>query len=72
MTDASPAARLRPMRADELPAFVEHSVVGYAYGIQMQGGQTAEFARKKAEEDQAAVLPEGLETPGHTILIVRG
>jgi RimJ/RimL family protein N-acetyltransferase len=70
MTDASPAVRLRPMRPDELPAFVEHSVVSYAFGIQTQGGQTAEFARKKSEEDHAAVLPDGLETPGHTLWIV--
>ena len=70
MTDATPAVRLRPMRPDELPAFVEHSIVSYALGIETQGGQTAEFARKKSEEDHAAVLPDGLETPGHTLWIV--
>ncbi len=59
MTHAGPALRLRPMRPDELPAFLEHSIVSYAHGIETQGGQTAEFARKKSEEDHAAILPDG-------------
>ena len=58
------------MRPDELPAFVEHSIVSYALGIETQGGQTAEFARKKSEEDHAAILPDGLDTPGHSLWIV--
>ncbi|HEY8180057.1 MAG TPA: GNAT family N-acetyltransferase [Candidatus Limnocylindria bacterium] len=70
MTDATPDVCLRPMRPDELPAFVEHSIVSYAYGIQEQGGQTAEFARKKSEEDHAAILPDGLATAGHSLWIV--
>ena len=70
MTDATSAVRLRPMRPDELPAFVEHSIVSYALGIETQGGQTAEFARKKSEEDHAAILPDGLDTPGHSLWIV--
>ncbi len=70
MTNAAPAVRLRPMRPDELPAFLEHSIVSYAQGIETQGGQTAEFARKKSEEDHAAILPQGLETPDHSLWIV--
>ena len=70
MTDASPAVQLRPMRPDELPAFMEHSIVSYAHGIETQGGQTAEFARQKSEEDHAAILPDGLDTPGHTLWVV--
>ena len=70
MTDASSAVRLRPMRPDELPAFLEHSIMSYATGIREQGGQTAEFARKKSEEDHAAILPGGLETPGHSLWII--
>lgn len=72
MADESPtpAVRLRPMRADEFPAFLEASKRGYAEGIETQGGQTAEFARKKSEEDHASILPNGLETPGHSIFLV--
>jgi len=58
------------MRSDEFRAFVEHSIVSYALGIETQGGQTAEFARKKSQEDHAAILPDGLETAGHTLWIV--
>lgn len=67
---ADPTARLRPMEVDEFPAFLAASIVDYAYGIERQGGQTAEFARRKSEEDHAAILPDGLETPGHTLWIV--
>jgi ribosomal protein S18 acetylase RimI-like enzyme len=70
MSEERAAATLRPMRPDELPAFLDASIEGYAQGIERQGGQTAEFARRKSEEDHAAVLPDGLETPGHTLWIV--
>jgi ribosomal protein S18 acetylase RimI-like enzyme len=70
MTDTTASVRLRPMRPDEWPAFTRHSIESYALGIETQGGQTAEFARRKSEEDHAAVLPDGLDTPGHTLWIV--
>ena len=63
MTDPTHAVRLRPMRPDELPAFIEHSIVSYAHGIETQGGQTAEFARKKSEEDHARSCPMGSTRP---------
>lgn len=67
---SSPATSLRPMRADEFPAFVDESKRGYARDIQENGGQTAEFANRKSEEDHAAVLPKGLDTPGHELFVV--
>jgi ribosomal protein S18 acetylase RimI-like enzyme len=70
MTERSAAAHLRPMRSDEMPAFIEHSIRSYAEGIETQGGQTAEFARQKSEADHAAILPQGLATPGHWIHVV--
>jgi RimJ/RimL family protein N-acetyltransferase len=70
MTDASSAVRLRRMRPEELPGFMEHSIVSYATGIREQGGQTAAFARQKSEADHAAILPNGLETPGHSLWII--
>jgi ribosomal protein S18 acetylase RimI-like enzyme len=72
MNDAKPAApaRLRPMRPDEFPAFLEASKRSYAEGIATQGDRTEEFARQKSEEDHAAILPNGLDTPGHAIFVV--
>jgi len=62
--------RLRPLRADEFPAFFGASKAGYAQGIEVQGGQSHAAAQQKADADMAAVLPRGLETPGHTIYLV--
>jgi ribosomal protein S18 acetylase RimI-like enzyme len=62
--------RLRPMRPDEFPSFLETSKRGYARQIAELAGQTAEFAQQKSVDDHAAVLPDGLETPGHAIFIV--
>jgi GNAT superfamily N-acetyltransferase len=61
---------LRPMRPDEFPDFLEASKRSYAEGIATHGDRTAEFARQKWEEDHAAVLPNGLDTPGHAIFVV--
>jgi ribosomal protein S18 acetylase RimI-like enzyme len=62
--------RLRPITAEEFPAFVDASKAGYAEGIEVHGGQTHAAAQAKAEADMAAVLPLGLDTPGHAIFIV--
>lgn len=66
----APTIRLRPITAEEFPAFVAVSKAGYAEGIEVHGGQTREAAQEKAEADFPAVLPLGLETPGHLIFIV--
>ena len=68
--NSAPAASLRQMRADEFPAFLEASKRSYAEGIATQGDRTIEFARQKSEEDHAAVLPNGLDTPGHAIFVI--
>lgn len=65
-----PTVRLRPLTAEEFPAFVAVSKAGYAHDIEVHGGQTHEAARAKAEADFPAVLPLGLETPGHAIFVV--
>ena len=67
---AEPSVRLRPITAAEFPAFVAASKAGYAEGIELHGGQTRVAARQKAEADFPAVLPLGLDTPGHSIFIV--
>ena len=70
MSQASAASSLRPMRPDEYPAFLESSKQGYARDIAVHGGESEEFARRKSEEDHAAILPQGLDTPGHWIFVV--
>lgn len=58
------------MTPEELPAFVAASKAGYAHDIEVHGGQSREAALAKAEADFPAVLPLGLETPGHFIFVV--
>lgn len=70
MTATEPTLRLRPLTPDEFPTFVAASKVGYAHDIELHGGQTREAALAKAEADFPAVLPLGLETPGHAIFVV--
>jgi ribosomal protein S18 acetylase RimI-like enzyme len=70
MTDSGPTLTVRPMRQDEFPAFLEASKRAYAEGIATQGGQTPEFAAQKSEADHVAILPNGLDTPEHAILVV--
>jgi ribosomal protein S18 acetylase RimI-like enzyme len=70
VTDSGPTLSLRPLHSAEFPAFVAASKEGYARDISEHGGFSREFARKKAEDDFAAVLPAGLDTPGHGIFIV--
>ena len=70
MTATDPTVRLRPITADEFPAFVTASKAGYAEGIELHGGQTHQAALQKAESDFPAVLPMGLQTPGHYIFTV--
>ena len=70
MTPAEPTVRLRPLTTEEFPAFVAASKAGYAEGIELHGGQSHDAAQRKADADMAAVLPLGLETPGHAIFVV--
>jgi len=70
MTPAEPTLRLRPIMAAEFPAFLAASKAGYAEGIELHGGQSHAAAQKKADHDMAAVLSQGLETPGHRIFLI--
>jgi len=70
MTPAEQTVRVRPMTPEEFPAFLAASKAGYAHDIEVHGGQTRPAALAKAEADFPAVLPLGLETPGHAIFMV--
>jgi ribosomal protein S18 acetylase RimI-like enzyme len=58
------------MRPDEYPAFIESSRAGYAHDMEVHGGMPPQAARRKSDEDHAAILPDGLATAGHGIFVV--
>ncbi len=70
MSSVESTLRLRPVSLDEFPTWIAASKAGYAHGIEHQGGQPHEAAISKAEADTAAVLPLGIDTPGHFIFVV--
>ena len=59
------ALRLRPLRDDELPGYVEHGRAAYRHELETQAGLTAEEARKKTEADWARLLPDGKVPEGN-------
>jgi ribosomal protein S18 acetylase RimI-like enzyme len=58
------------MRPDEFDDFLKHSNENYAREIATWGGESEEFARQKSKADHAAILPQGLDTPGNWIFVV--
>ncbi|HEV8451446.1 MAG TPA: GNAT family N-acetyltransferase [Gaiellales bacterium] len=61
---------LRPMRADEYPAWAEQGARGYVDQMVEFGGMEREHAAAKAVRDFATVLPDGLETKGHWLFVI--
>jgi ribosomal protein S18 acetylase RimI-like enzyme len=61
---------LRPMNGDELARFVVAVRDGYAKEIAEWGGFEPEFARRKAEEDTAALFPGGEPAEGNSVYVV--
>ncbi|MGY0233422.1 GNAT family N-acetyltransferase [Longispora urticae] len=57
----------RPMTAEEYPAWLEVDILGYLADIVNSGSMEPEAARRKADEDFAALLPQGLDTPDNTL-----
>jgi GNAT superfamily N-acetyltransferase len=64
------SVRLRPLREDEWPAFVEDSKRQYAQDMVENAGFTPEEARAKAERDLPSLLTDGLATEGHFIFAI--
>jgi len=61
---------LRPMRADEYPAWAEQGARGYVDQMVEFGGMERDHAAAKAVRDFATVLPDGLETKGHWLFVI--
>jgi ribosomal protein S18 acetylase RimI-like enzyme len=64
------ALRLRPLRDDELPAFVRHGRAAYAHELETQAGLTSARAQTKAEADWARLLPDGTVPAGNHLYAV--
>lgn len=64
-----PAVRLRPMREEEWAAWRELAVREYADVMQRNKGLTREEALVRAEEENAALLTDGVGTPGHAFFV---
>ena len=64
------SVRLRPMRADEYPAWAEQGEQDYVHQMVEFGGMEREHAAAKAVRDFATVLPEGLQTKGHWMYVI--
>jgi ribosomal protein S18 acetylase RimI-like enzyme len=62
--------RLRPIRDDELPAFIEHGKAQYARDMIEHAGLDPELAQKKTDQDWARLLPNGQAPAGHHLYVV--
>jgi len=61
---------LRPLRADEFPSFLERAIAEYARDMIENGDVAEDAAWRKSKADHAALLPDGLATPGVAVLAI--
>ena len=66
----NPELSLRPLRDAEFEAWRRQVTDGYAAEIETLGDTPHRAALSKAKADMAAILPDGLETPGHWIFAI--
>jgi ribosomal protein S18 acetylase RimI-like enzyme len=62
--------RLRPLRDDEFPDFLESGRIEYVRSMVEEAGMTAQAAEEKADADHASLFPGGARQPQHRIYIV--
>lgn len=58
----------RPMCEEEYPAYLEYFITDYAQEIAANYRLSEEEALTSAKQEIAAMLPEGVNTPGHVLL----
>jgi ribosomal protein S18 acetylase RimI-like enzyme len=62
--------RVRPATAEELTAYFDHAVDGFAEEtMQADPSLSREEALKNSREVHEQILPQGLDTPGHDFLV---
>jgi GNAT superfamily N-acetyltransferase len=64
--------RLRPVRDDELPDWLESLRTQYARDISENAGMSPEGARRKADRDLQSLFPDGRPGEGHELYVVEG
>ncbi len=64
------ALRLRPLRDDELPAFVEHTRAAYEGDLVAQAGLRPAAAAQKTLDDWSRLLPDGDVPPGNDLYAI--
>jgi ribosomal protein S18 acetylase RimI-like enzyme len=62
--------RLRPLREDELPAFIEHTRVAYERELATQAGLSTEQAAAKTATDWGRLFPDGRVAEGHELFAI--
>ena len=62
--------RLRPLREDELPAYIVRGRAAYARDMIEQAGLSREAAEQKADSDWSKLLPDGVIQPGSYLFAV--
>ena len=62
--------RLRPLEADEFPAWRATFVAGWAEDLRATTGAGEDAARRLAEAGTDAALPQGPATPGQLLLAI--
>jgi ribosomal protein S18 acetylase RimI-like enzyme len=62
--------RLRPLRDDEVPEFIETLRAGYEQSLVADASMSAAEAEEKAASDHAVLFPEGRPQADHHLYIV--
>jgi len=57
------ALRLRPLRDDELPDYIEHARARYTSDLEAHAGLSSEDAQRKTEVDWPRLFPDGALPP---------
>ena len=65
----SPRVRTRPMTAEEYPAWRERQDTDYAEEMARNVGAAAATLMERSRREHDELLPQGLGTPGHRIVI---
>jgi ribosomal protein S18 acetylase RimI-like enzyme len=60
--------RFEPMSEVEFAAYCEHTIVDYAAAHVRAGTYPAEGSVRRARDEFTKLLPEGLKSPGHTLV----
>lgn len=63
--------KLERMTVEEFQPFVSHLLEGYARDVAKSQNMTLEEAREHAQKQTDGLLPQGIETPGQALYVVR-